>query len=401
MTEDEELELLTLERERAMSTNAMPNQTQPPQQSNMQRMMQIAPKMIPNALMETGKTMRENLPTLGAVAGGLAGGTAGTVFGMGVGGAPGAMGGAALGGAAGEAGRQLLGRMLGEKSPATPGQAASGIAKEGAIGAAGEGIGGLIGKGMGAAYKGLPRIAQGISGTPRQNIAKAQARGFVETYFPSNARGISREVAGARKGAIDNFLQMKYMKPDEMADLAIRDSGFAKEVVKKSLSKRKYLGALSVPEAFKTVKAIDVIYRDTPQGVKVAPELAKLRKYADAIVAQAHPKYKTAKTISESTILRSQLSKPFRVNKSNPDEFSGFTGAIMPAVGGAILGSGGSVVPALGAALSASPLAFGLTASILGSLKKNVPAIVRKTIGRTGGQAGIRTAVEALRGSRE
>jgi hypothetical protein len=73
------------------------------------------------------------LPAAGATAGSIIGGIGGTVAGMGVGGIPGAVGGAALGGAAGEAFKQLINRARGTVAPATPSEAATDIAKEGAI----------------------------------------------------------------------------------------------------------------------------------------------------------------------------------------------------------------------------------------------------------------------------
>lgn len=351
------------------------------------------------------------LPVAGSVLGGLAGGTAGTAFGMGLGGVPGAMGGAALGAAGGESARQILGKMMGEPSPATPGQAASGIGKEAILGAAGEGVGGLVGKGLGAAYKGVPGIGQMFSGTPKRNLAKAQLRGFAETYFPKSAsgitgpKGVSRETAGATKGAVENRVLNRHFKPEEIAKMKLRKSGFSDQIVEDSLIKFIKKEPLSPKEAVGTVKAIDVIYKDTPAGAQVAPELAQLRRYADAVLSKSEPVYKDAKRVSESTILRSQLTKPLRVNKTRPDEYSGFTGAIMPAVAGAILGTQGFSPEAIGtagiAAGMSSPMAFGVLASILGSGKRGIPAIVRKTLGRTGGQAGIRSAVDALMSKRQ
>lgn len=318
------------------------------------------------------------LPVAGSVAGGIMGGSGGTVLGMGVGGFPGAVGGSALGGAAGEAGRQLIGRMMGEKSPQTMGEAAKDIGIQGGLGAAGEVAGAGLGKAAGAAYKALPKLGQAISGTPTRNIAKAQIRGFPKTYFPKILKGLNRESAGAAKGSAEEVLNKLYLKPTEMADLALRDSGYAKGVVKKSLTKFKMKIPLSVDEAFKTLRSVDVIYRDTPQGMKVAPELAKLRRYADTIVSKVHPEYKAAKQASEAAILRSQLLKPFRVNKSRPDELSGFSGAL------------GAFKPAAYLATAPfSPLAFGVGSSALGSLKHAIPETLRKVIQRSLIQSGV------------
>jgi len=61
-----------------------------------------------------------------------------------------AAGGAALGGAGGEALRQLSRRALGVPAPATSGEAAKGIAVEGAIQGGAQATGGLLGKGLAA-----------------------------------------------------------------------------------------------------------------------------------------------------------------------------------------------------------------------------------------------------------
>jgi len=166
----------------------------------------------PDAFQRFGKA----LPIGGAVIGGL--------MGAGAGGLP-AIGGAGLGGAAGEAGRQLLGRALGEPSPQTSMEAAKGIGKQGAMGAGGELLGQGIGAAAGAAFRGLPKIGQAMSGTPARNIAKAQLRGPLETFFPKIARGVSREAAGAEQGTIENRLLEQYFKPETIAALKLRKSG--------------------------------------------------------------------------------------------------------------------------------------------------------------------------------
>lgn len=94
----------------------------------------VAPKPKPS-LVDRGV---DALPMLGGIAGGITGGIGGTVAGVGVGGAPGAIGGATLGGSAGEALRQLVNRARGRETPATAGQAAASIGKEGLIQGASE-----------------------------------------------------------------------------------------------------------------------------------------------------------------------------------------------------------------------------------------------------------------------
>lgn len=89
------------------------------------------------------------LPVAGGMAGGIIGGIGGTVGGFGVGGVPGAIGGATLGGGFGEASKQLINRVRGKEAPATMGEAATSIAKEGAI----QGVSEVAGAGIAGGAK--------------------------------------------------------------------------------------------------------------------------------------------------------------------------------------------------------------------------------------------------------
>lgn len=102
-------------------------------------------------------TAVDALPTIGGAVGGLVGGIGGSVAGMGVGGVPGALGGATLGGGAGEAAKQLVNRARGVTAPATMGEAAGNIGKEGAVQGASEAAGMGIGYGLRTLGRGLYR----------------------------------------------------------------------------------------------------------------------------------------------------------------------------------------------------------------------------------------------------
>jgi hypothetical protein len=90
-----------------------------------------------------------------------------------------------------------------------------------------------------------------------------------------------------------------------------------------------------------------------------------------------------ARKVSEATILRGQLSKPFRVNKSSPDVYSGFQGAIAPLLGGAVGYGTHNVLPMIAGMMGTSPLAFGLAAGTLGTVKNAVNPMIRKAIQRS------------------
>lgn len=108
------------------------------------------------------------LPTAGGMAGGIVGGVGGTVAGMGVGGVPGAVGGATLGGTAGEAAKELINRARGVSAPASAGDAALSMAKEGGIQGASE----LAGAGLARAATGVGRALMDNAVRPTMTLAR-------------------------------------------------------------------------------------------------------------------------------------------------------------------------------------------------------------------------------------
>lgn len=323
------------------------------------------------------------LPTAGAVLGGLAGGTAGTVFGMGVGGAPGMIGGATLGGAAGESARQLIGRAMGEKVPSSSAEAAKSIGREAAISGAGEAAGGVVGRAAGAAYKAFPKIAAGLSGTPAVNIARAQQRGF-KVFAP----GVSRGVAGADQGAIEKELMGRYFSPEEIAKIDLGDAGFANDTVRNAYLKYLTKNPLTDKEALAVRKVSGTVRAaDTVRGIKKNVALDKSFQNAREVIAKSFPGYSNALTRTEKAITASQLRKPLRVNKTNPDQLSGLTSTIGPVAGGIIGSASGNVLPLLAGLLGASPLGMGLAGATMGQVKRSIPKLARRAIQRGGFQS--------------
>lgn len=343
----------------------------------------------PSLLDRLGEYMKQGsyLPTAGAVVGGVAGSELG----------PGAMGTAALGASGGEAIRQLIARAQGKPSPQTSLEAAKGIGMQGALGAAGEGGGQILGKLGKMAFKGLPNVAQAFSGSPARNFAKAEQRGLIGTYFPKIARGISRQEAGLAQGAIEDRVFSRYFSPKEQVAITMNSRGAADEAVTKALVKMKMKIPLSGKEAISAVKGVDTLMpAETAKNAPRAASMARLRRYANDILARAEPEYAQAKKVTEATILRSQLSKPMRVQRTNPDVMSGFTGAIAPIAGSLAGYESKSVLPLIAGMLGTSPLAFGVGSAALGTVRNSIPPLLRKVIQRALIQAGVQQTQPAM-----
>ena len=156
-------------------------------------------------------TAVDALPTIGGTIGGIVGGIGGTAFGVGIGGVPGAVGGAALGGATGESARQLVNRMRGkDDAPATPLDAASGIATQGAI----QGSAELVGQGV---VKGATAVGRGLyRGYLKPSLAKAsigKSERIVETSLreglPITKSGVNKaaRITSDLRSQVDNLLR--------------------------------------------------------------------------------------------------------------------------------------------------------------------------------------------------
>lgn len=155
-------------------------------------------------------TAVDALPMVGGTVGGILGGMGGTAFGVGIGGVPGAVGGAALLGGAGESAKQLINRARGKAAPATPSDAASAIATQGAIQGGAELIGQGVVKGASAVGRGLYR------GYLKPSLAKAsigKADRVVETALqeglPITQGGVAKagRVAKELGAQVDDLLR--------------------------------------------------------------------------------------------------------------------------------------------------------------------------------------------------
>lgn len=315
------------------------------------------------------------LPVIGSTIGGMVGGAGGTVLGAGVGGVPGAIGGSVVGGAAGEAGRQILGRILGERTPDTSMGAISEIGKEGLEGGIGEVTGHGIGKVAGKAFKAFPKFASSVSGTPAVNIARAQQRGL-KVFAP----GISREAAGKAQEQVEHPLVAKLFSPEERVLIRAKDAGYADELMRSVMLKQELGQPITAKEAI-GLRILAPVKRaaDTQRGIGKNIQLDKATTGARAKIAEEFPELRNRLADTEKAITASQLRKPLRVNKTNPDQISGLA---------ALLGSGfGFINPKLiGGMALASPLAMGLAGATMGQVKKSIPKGVRRAVQRGGVQ---------------
>lgn len=299
--------------------------------------------------------------------GGAIGGTMGSMLPT-----PMRAGAAGLGTGAGEALNQIISRLRGQETPQTSEEAAKRIFKKAGAGAAVEAVTPaafrLVGKVGKASARGFAGLGEAISGTPSKNILRAVNRGFKETYFPKGQVFKSRAKAGAEQGAIESNLFKQVFSPKERVALKTNAGGFADKSINNAFLKKELGQELTPKEALATVQSIDAKF-PTPTAKKMglSAEMTKLRADARATIANAFPQYSKALKTTEKAITRSQLSKPFKVNRTNPDKYSGFSGAIAPLLGAGTYAAGGGVLPTVLAALGSSPLAFGLTGSIAGS----------------------------------
>jgi hypothetical protein len=244
----------------------------------------------------------------------------------------------------------------------------------------GSGVGEVAGMGLGRGaakvFKAFPKIASGISGTPANNIARAQKRGF-KVFAP----GISRADAGAAQGAVEGPIMTKFFKPEEIAKIDLNDAGYANEVVGKAYVKLMSGKALSPKEALAVRKVAPTIRAaDTLKGIKKNVALDKTFQSAREVITKQFPELSDSLVNTEKAITASQLRMPVPVNKTNPNQISNlFTG---------LAGLGAFVNPKALLGLAAmSPLSMGLAGATMGQVKKSIPASVRRAIQRGGVQS--------------
>jgi hypothetical protein len=254
------------------------------------------------------------LPAVGGTLGGIVGGIGGTVAGFGVGGVPGAVGGAAIGGAGGEALRQLAERARGNAAPATAMDAATGIAKEGAIQGGLELAGAGIARGASAVGRGLVENAV----RPTMSLVRefpdvintiVKERLPVGGFLPGVAKGSERAIAklGVASQSVKALLEKAAQEGTEFSSGRIAQPviGLIDDIAKQPLgeAQQKQLGDMITeflnrhpgpltPPAVKELKSraqaiAKPVYRAVEKGFPVTAEQSLNARFNAAIASGA------------------------------------------------------------------------------------------------------------------
>lgn len=266
--------------------------------------------------------------------------------------------------------------------------------KDGAMIEAG---GRLIGPALNAAGKLLPGAAAGeaLSGTPKSNLSRAFNGGFVDTYLkPKSLAEATDHLATAK-----NNLMLQHLTPEEQVAMTVNPRGEAQQKISDTMLKWLRGEPISTQDAVAAKQAITTVFPpDTAKAAMQRGKLGQFRSELNNIIGTQNPEYKVANDEYAASRLRSQLSKPARVNKTNPDQYSKLGLMItnsLGALGGMAHGgvSPEMVTAALVTTLASSPLTMGLASSIVGSLAraggKTVGPAVRSAVGSRAVSTGL------------
>ena len=212
------------------------------------------------------------------------------------------------------------------------------------------------------------KLGEMVSGTPASNLDRAYKGGFYQTYIaPQSIEKSGQEFGEALQNAVT-----KHLTPEEQGAILFNPKGEANQKVSDVYVKWLNGEPISTQEAVGAKVGIGTIY-----PTKLTPKAAKLSEFENTlngIIAQdPSPEaqaFAKANSNYAASALRSNLSKPLPVNKSNPNEYSKLGRYLIEGSGAIGLGAH-STAPGLGAAAAlgaTSPLAMGVAASGAGSL---------------------------------
>lgn len=311
--------------------------------------------------------------------GGLAAGTVGSLAGPLVGAGSAVAGAAAMYPPAKRA-AESIDRYRGITPPEQPN-----IAKEYGEGLAIEAGGAALGAVAKPVMKGIGKILPGaktgemLSGTPARNLERAYKQGFTETYLKPKRLAEAGENFGAEKFK----MVADTLTPEEQVGMMVNPRGEANSKVADVMTRWLKGQDIGPDEALAARQGIDTIFpADTAAKQVQRGGLSQFRDAMNKIIGEKNPAFKQASDDYAKSKLRSQLLKPFRVNKSNPDQYSKLSGMLagLLGAGGA---STGTILPAVGYALGTSPLAMGITSSVAGSVGRGVEsAVMNPTVRR-------------------
>lgn len=246
-----------------------------------------------------------------------------------------------------------------------------------ATGAALKPVMSVAGKVVGKVLPGS-KVGEMLSGTPANNLRRAFQKGFAKTYIQPE----SKSVAGEAFGEAKNKLMQDFLAPEEQAAMLVNPRGEANSKIAETYTKFLKGESITPQEAVAARQAIDTVF--PPATARNMPRIAKFSEFRDQlnqIVGEKAPDFQKASKDYAASALRSQLSKPFRVNKSNPEEYSKLSGILATLFGAGSVASG-TALPAAAYALGTSPLAMGITSSVASDVSRlgANPATMRSLI---------------------
>lgn len=222
--------------------------------------------------------------------------------------------------------------------------------------------------------KALSRIGEGMSGTRASNLMRAYNQGLVDTYLTPKTLNAASDAYGKEEAK----LMMNNLTPEKQAALVTNSRGEATQAVETAMIKVLKNEKLTPQEALSARQSIDVVFPPaTAKNAKIAGKLSQLRTMINESLSESAPSFMQASNDYARSKLRSDLLKPMRVNKSNPDEYSKL-GMML----GAGLGYGANgvqgLIPAAATLLATSPLAMGTSAATVGTAARGAKAVLNK-----------------------
>lgn len=366
LSESEELELLQLQKAKALASQASPNQS----------FQDTALGAVKNAAVDFAtdvagpknlyNTYGQSLPQRGAIIGGSVGGTPG----------------AALGGGLGQIAKNMMGIGAGDpNAPTTPWAAA--VPAMGQTFAAGlmqepkmlEAIPGvsqvnqMVSKAGSKFSGGLAKLGEAFTGAKAKTLEQAAKQGLSTYAAPS------LEKAGEIFGKAAESVGVGGRPPlKQVIDPALQTARKVALDVGDKLEKGLDIGA---GEALHARQAIDRIYNATSLlDRSTRGHLADLRTAFDDVIAGKSGALKEASTLYRKAIVKDTLLNPFKITKQG--QYSAVAPMVATLAASAGMGSGhkaGSGMGALGYLAASSPMMAGLGATAGGSAVRGLQTL--------------------------
>lgn len=231
----------------------------------------------------------------------------------------------------------------------------------------------------GVAAKLLPgaKAGEAISGTPRANLSRAFKQGFSDTYIKPKPLAEASEAFGKTKFDMVG----KTITPEEQVGMMVNPKGEANQKVADVMLKWLKNEPIGADEALAARQGADTIFPpDVAKAQGRRGGLSQFKTAMNEIIAEQNPAFAEANKDYAASKLRSDLLKPARVNKSNPDQYSKL-GAMLNVLGAGAGYKTGHLPAAIAATLGTSPLAAGVASSIAGDVSRSaIPEAARRAV---------------------